>query len=76
MHTCTFICLSELDLSWQGSEDISNCSDITFGDANRTLYSFDRLCTRVDFTNPDDDAKIAAAKEQYGGEIEYVDLEN
>jgi hypothetical protein len=75
METCTFIPGSELGLSDDAWESISNSSNITFGDANRTLYTFDRLLMHVEFS-PEDEAKIEAAKEKYGYETEYVDLEN
>jgi len=76
MQTCTFMLASELGLSEEGWESIYNNSNLTFGDANRTLYTFDRLLMHVDFDNPEDTAKIEAAKEAYGYETEYVDLEN
>jgi len=76
METCTFIPASELNLSEEGWENINNSINITFGDANRTLYTFERLLQHVEFENPEDEAKVSAANEQYGGETEYVDLEN
>jgi len=76
IEQCTFIPASSLGLSEEGWENISNSSNITFGDANRTLYTPDRLLMHVEFDNPDDMRKIEAAKEEGGYEAQYIDLEN
>tara|TARA_R110000824_G_scaffold201667_1_gene385725 strand:- start:2262 stop:2492 length:231 start_codon:yes stop_codon:yes gene_type:complete len=76
MEKCTFIPVSEIGLSDQGMVDISESSRITFGDANRTLYTFDRLIDHVNFDNESDITLIKKAQEDYGLETEYVDLEN
>ena len=76
MESCTFIPASALGLSEQGWEDICNSSNVTFGDSNRSLYTFDRLLSHVHFENQEDEDLIQKAKEAYGFETEYVDLEN
>lgn len=62
---------SELGLSEEGWDAISGNSNITFGDANRTLYTAERLLKRVDFEN-DNDRDILDELEP----LTYIDLEN
>ena len=75
METCAFIPASELNLSIEGWENISNSSNITFGDANRTLYTLERLRIDVEFENENDKAILNAAIDKYGLMF-YIDLEN
>ena len=73
--SCIFIPASELALSNEGWEDINNSSNITFGDANRTLYTLERLQQNVEFDDPDDEARIDNAIAEHGA-FAYIDLEN
>jgi hypothetical protein len=71
MESVQFIPASELNLSEDGWENISNNSNITFGDANRTLYTVARIKDRVDFDNEKDQEIF----ENLDPTI-YIDLEN
>lgn len=72
---CKFIPVSELPISDEGHENISNSSNVTFGDANRTMFSIERLLERVTFDKDKDKAILEAIAEQHGQQT-YIDLEN
>lgn len=75
VESLKFIAASNLGFSDEGWENINSSSNITFGDANRTMYSLSRLNDRVTFDDDDDQAILDAAIEKYGPDF-YVDLES
>lgn len=74
-----FIPISKLPISDEAKNSISDSNDITFGDANRSLFSITRIASVIDAddydTNEKDQATIEAIMQKYGEEF-YVDLEN
>lgn len=77
MTTITLKCIyaSDIGFSDEAWEDINNSSNITFGDANRTLYSAQRLNERVTFQNQMDKDSLNEIIKTFGPGI-YIDLEN
>lgn len=75
LETVNLLPASEIGFSEEGWEDISNNGHITFGDANRTLYTAERLNQHVEFDNEEDQALLDAVIKKYGPTI-YIDLEN
>lgn len=72
-YKCEFLLLSEIPLSEDGREELFN-SDFTFGDANRCMYSLQRIFDEVGFTKEEDkDVILQILREQ--GDV-LVDLEN
>ena len=59
--TCEFVPVSSLGLSEIGLEEISNCSNVTFGDAQHSLFKAIDLIRRVDFSLEEDVNKLTAA---------------
>lgn len=77
-ETCKFIPVSTLNLSDEAHEIICQ-SQLTFGDANRTLVTLARLNEHCSFDEDDEtaqDQEIIDAAIQELGEGFYVDLEN
>jgi len=74
-HACKYIPVSALPISEAGHEDISNSSNVTFGDANRTMFTIERLLERVSFDD-ENDIKILEAIAKLHGPLTYIDLEN
>lgn len=72
-ESCNFVRLSNVPISEEGKNCISESSNVTFGDANRTLFTISRLRSLVDFELSDD--KILEALMYEAGDI-YIDLEN
>lgn len=78
VQTASFIPLSDIRISEAGKDLISQSSNITFGDANRTLFSVERLLTHVDF-NAKDTAVLERLHKRSINEFNgllYIDLEN
>lgn len=73
-ETVTFIPASELGFSDEGWEDINNSSNITFGNANLTIYTAEKLNEYVEFDNPDDEQILLDLIEL--DPMTYIDLEN
>lgn len=74
LETCQFILFSELPISDQAKDSISNSSYITFGDASRTMVTLGRIKSEMLGTNKDEET-MDALIEAFGGDF-YVDLEN
>ena len=75
MKTVELIEASDLPISSEGWENISNCSNITFGDANRSLFSVERILILVDFDDKADQLLFEKIQEVHGP-YTYIDLEN
>ena len=74
LETCAFIPLSALPISEPGKDKIEQTSNITFGDANRTMVTIPRLIQDVDFCKRDVGI-LNRIITQLANPI-YVDLEN
>lgn len=75
IETCAFISLSATGISQDGITEISENSNITFGDANRTLFTIERILRLMEFENPEDTNVLEKLQETFGP-LMYIDLEN
>lgn len=74
VENVSLIAASQLELSEEAWEELRNSNQITWGDANRTLYTVKALLEEVDLPAADE-AKLEAVAKAYG-ELQYIDLEN
>jgi hypothetical protein len=70
-ETAEFIHSTELGLTEDGMINISSSSNVTFGDANRTLFTAERLLNNVEFDNEEDVLLLQSLPP-----LTYIDLEN
>jgi hypothetical protein len=74
MITATFLKLSDIPLSEDGGEDISNASNLTYGDSCHCLYRISDLIKEASFTDQEDENLLKDLKDEIGDV--FVDLEN
>lgn len=79
IEMCRFIPVSSLPISEEAKSSISQSGSITFGDANRTMVTLERIKGEIDsydFETNERDAAIMDALIAKLGPNFYVDLEN
>ena len=72
---CVFIPLSATGLSEEGKDEISQNSNITYGDANRSLFTIESLLAEMNFEDDEDTSVLEKLAERFGP-LMYIDLEN
>ena len=73
--TCAFIPLSATGLSAEGKQEILQSNNFTLGDANRTLYTIERIRKGLTFVDDADNIVLQMLENQFGP-LMYIDLEN
>jgi len=75
LNRCEFLELTDLRLSDEAMDCLSQSGNLTFGDANRTLYTLARIKYEIDAELESDIEILNQAIEKYTEHC-YIDLEN
>lgn len=75
LESCQFICISDIPFTVEFTNALTDSDSITFGDANRTLVTAERLLQEVDIENEEDSQLLERLIEKYG-DLCYIDISN